>query len=367
MIGRAAELRAVERFLDESVDRPGVLVLEGDPGIGKSTLWEAGIGAARERGMRTLVTRASGAEARLSFAALTDLLEEVDGDQLDALPSPQRHALEVALLRAPPGDVPAESRAVALGFLNAVRELAAREPLLIAVDDAQWLDAASSETMAFTGRRLEREAVTFLLARRPGVPSPLERALERHVQARVQVGPLGLAPVGRLLHEQLGLSVPRQLLRRVVDATRGNPLFAIEVGRTLVERGLPGVGEEIPVPPVVEELLGTRVARLPRAMRTLLLAVALSGDLLASELAVLESRDAVDDAVEAGLLALDGTGVRPSHPLLAAAAISRSSPRDRREVHARLAYAVADPELRAFHLALATEDPDEMFAAQQPG
>ena len=116
------------------------LVLTGGPGIGKTTLWEAGVAAARERGLRVLSARASGAEARLSFAALIDLLDGVGGEELAALPAPQLRALEVALLRTEATDVPPETGAIALGFLNALRALAARGPLLVAVDDVQWLD-----------------------------------------------------------------------------------------------------------------------------------------------------------------------------------------------------------------------------------
>ena len=264
MIGRAAELAVIERFLDASCERHCVFVLEGEPGIGKTTLWEAGIDAARRRGLHVLGARASDAEAQLSFAALTDLLEDVDGDAVASLPAPQLQALEVALLRAVPGSASSEPRAIAFALLNVLRAQAARRPVLVAVDDVQWLDPASSEALTFAARRLEGDAVRFLLARRPGPLSPVEQALERRGLERLQVGPLGMVPMRRLLIEHLGLSVPRQLLRQIVEATRGNPLFAVELGRTLAASGLPAVGEEIPVPDVVEDLLGTRVAGLPR-------------------------------------------------------------------------------------------------------
>ncbi len=113
------------------------LVLTGEAGVGKTTLWEAAIEAARSRGMRVLATRASSAEARMSFAALTDLLDGVDLSSLGSLPAPQRHALEVALLRAEPEERPPDPRAIAVGLLNALRALAAEERLAIAVDDIQ--------------------------------------------------------------------------------------------------------------------------------------------------------------------------------------------------------------------------------------
>ena len=110
-------------------------MLNGEAGIGKTTLWEAGVDAARERGMRVLVARASGAEARLSFAALIDLLEPVGPEALAQLPAPQRSALEVALLRAEPTRVPPEPGAIGLGLCNALRALAGAGPVLIAIDD----------------------------------------------------------------------------------------------------------------------------------------------------------------------------------------------------------------------------------------
>jgi DNA-binding CsgD family transcriptional regulator len=362
VIGRAAELSAIERFAAVSAGSPAVLVLEGEPGIGKTTLWEAGIDAGRTRGLRILATRASGAEAQLSHAGLTDLLEDVGEEAFAALSAPQRPALDVALLREVPAGAAPEPRAVALGLLNILRTLARDGPVLVAIDDLQWLDSSSEEALAFAARRLDGEAVGFLLARRPGIPSDLERVLQRHEPERLLVGPLGLTAIGRLLLERLGLTIRRQLLRRIAEATRGNPLFALEVGRLLAEQGPPRAGEEMPVPDLVEDLLGTRVAGLSGPVRKLLLAVALSGALRPSQLSSLCDTADVDEAVEAGLLVLDGDHVRPSHPLLASAAKQRSSAGERRDLHAELARIVADEDARAFHLALAAELPDEGLA-----
>ena len=367
MIARAAELGAIERFVAAGADRTAVLVLEGEPGIGKTTLWEAAVDAARRRGLRVLAARGSGAEAQLSFAGLTDLLEEVEGDAFAALPAPQRPALDAALLRAVPAGAPPEPRAIALGLLNVIRDLSARRPLLVAVDDAQWLDQESGDALAFAARRLDGERVSFLLARRPGSSSDLEQVLERRGLERLQVGPLGLTATGRRLDERLGLNMRRQLLRRIVATTRGNPLFVLEVGRTLAEQGPPATGDEMPVPGLVEDLLGTRVARLPERVRRLLLAVALSGDLRPSQLAAIADTAAVDEAVEAGVLVLDGGHVRPSHPLLAAAAKQHATAREQRELHGELATVATDEELRAFHLALASDSPDEELAGRVEG
>ncbi len=362
VVGRERELAMLHAFLGAGRSQ-GAFVLTGGPGIGKTTLWEAAVDDARERRLRVLSARSSGAEAQLSFAALIDLLDGIDLKELAGLPAPQLRALQVALLQAEPVGVPAEPRAIAVGFLNVLRALAADAPLLVAVDDVQWLDAPSAEVLAFAARRLDIDAVGFLLARRSGGSTALELALERRGLERLEVVPLSLGAIRRLLSERLGLTVPRHLLRRILEATLGNPLFALELGRTLAERGLPEIGGDIPVPDTVEDLLGTRVARLPASVRRLLLAVALSADLRADQLAAIGSLAAVEDAVDAGLLLVDGGRIRASHPLLAAAAKKRSRARERRQLHLELARAVADQELRARHLALATELPDAELAA----
>src|SRR5205823_4100419 len=143
--------------------------------------------------------------------------------ELEALPPPQLQALEVALFRAEPASVPPEPHAIALGLLNALRALAARERIVVAIDDLQWLDAASLDALAFAVRRLDREAVVFLLARRPGSPPALERALDQLLVERVQVGTLSVGATRGILSEQLGLSLRRHLLRRIFESTLGNP------------------------------------------------------------------------------------------------------------------------------------------------
>lgn len=362
IVGREPELSELHEFLDAG-RFPSTLVLTGGPGIGKTTLWEAGISAARKRGLRVLSARSSGAEARLSFGALIDLFDEVDTEALAGLPAPQLRALEVALLRAEPLDQPPERDAIAVGVLSALRALATHEPLLVAVDDVQWLDPPSGHALAFAARRLERHRVAFLLAKRSGRSSALEQAFERGEALReVEVGPLSLGATRRLLAERLDLILPRQHLRRIVESTLGNPLFVLELGRMLAEHGVQ-LGEDMPVPDSVAELLGTRVARLAAPAHKVLLALALSGELRMSELAAIADPVAVADAVDAGVVVVDGERVRVSHPLLAAVVKERSRPRDRRELHLELARSALGQESHALHLALATELPDEELAA----
>ncbi len=362
LVGREAEVAEIGGFL--SAGSPAGFLLVGGPGIGKTSLWEAGVDAAREGGLRVLAARPTDAEAQHSFAALIDLFDGVASSELGGLPSPQLHALEVALLRAAPTGPPPEGPAISVGFLGALRALAARQPLLVAVDDIQWLDRPSADALAYVARRLEGAAVRFLFAARPEGQPALEVALGPDGLARLDVEPLSMGALRRVLAGRLGLDLPRKLVRRIAETTLGNPLFALEVGRTIAESGPIEAGDDLPLPDSVEELLGTRVGRLSEPVRRVVLAVALSSDPRVSQLTAIAGSDALEDAVEAGVLIVDGDRVRPFHPLVAAAAIKRSRARDRRELHTALAETTTDDELRMLHLALATELPDAELAAQ---
>jgi DNA-binding CsgD family transcriptional regulator len=362
-IGRGSELSEVERFLVSP--GPGrALVLCGEAGIGKSTLWEAGVELARSRGFLTLCARASEAEAQLPFAGLADLLETVDTEVLGELPAPQRHALEVAVRRAESADSPPEPFAISSGLLGVLRLLSGRGRLLVAVDDLPWLDRASAAALAFAARRLAGRDVRHLVSRRGGRASELEGVLEPAGVVRLEVVPLSFAAISRLLADRLGGSLPRRVVRQLFETSQGNPLFALELGRALVERGLPEIGVALPVPEVLDELFGSRVRALTPEVRRALLGVALSGGLSGDELAAAVDPLAIEDAQAAGVLIVDGTRVRASHPLLAAAASAQSSARERRELHLALARAVGDQVLRARHLAMATNAPDAKLAGE---
>jgi DNA-binding CsgD family transcriptional regulator/tetratricopeptide (TPR) repeat protein len=359
LYGRDLELEAGRAFL-----APGpalALLIEGPAGVGKTTVWRALCEVARVEGYLVLQVIGDPAEARLTFAGLADLLGMVADETLPRLPAPQARALEVALLRAEAA-IPSEPRAVAAGVLGALRALAERQQVLVAIDDIQWLDGASADAITFAARRLDGERARFLLTRRPRAPTQLERALAPGL-TRLRMGPLSLGAMRRMLADRLELTLPQHLLLRIFDATLGNPLFALELGRTLAEEGLPALGDDLPLPQTVAELLGARVTRLPRPVRRLLLALALSGDLDRSRLPSIAGPATLDNAIERGLVLVDGNRVRASHPLLAAAVKKRSGGRERRELHLTLADAAADDGLRAHHLALASRDPDEQLAA----
>ena len=273
LVGREFELERLDAFLDGVASgTPGALLIQGEPGLGKTALWREGIRAARERGCTTLVAQPAEAEVALSFAALLDLLEPALDDVLPALPEPQRRALEIAFLLRP-ADEGADRRALATGVLNALRALAGAGPVLVAVDDAQWLDASSRAALTFAARRLAAEPVGFLLTRRlEGDADPLE--LETALAGRIEhltPAPLSLGALGRLLHVHTGRTFSRPLVRRLLEVSAGNPFFALELARGLEQSdAAPAAAREFPLPASLREIVHDRLAALPAAEYKLL-------------------------------------------------------------------------------------------------
>ena len=365
LIGREAELATIGEFL-ASRDGPRVLVTTGVAGIGKTTLWEKGLELARAGGARVLHTRAGEAETRLSFAGLADLLGTVEPAVIDTLAPPQRYALEVALRRTAPDSGPPEELAVSLGLLGILTSLAGNRPVVVAVDDIQWLDKASADVLAFAIRRLQNASlpVAFLFAQRSGTTTTVLGAVGNDHVERLVVEPLSVGAVRRILFERLGLSLTRRALHRVFDTAQGNPLFALELGRAIVDRGIDVTGDALALPDDVEQLLGTRVSLLPPVQRRLLVAVAVCSTLRPEELAAVGSADAVERGADAGVLVIERDHVRAAHPLLAAAALEQAPARERRAIFRALAGAVSDEQLHARLLAGATSRPDAAIADQ---
>ena len=371
IIGREDELDSVRVFFSSARGGPAALLLEGDAGIGKTTLWAAGMAAAgAEPNRRILRARPAEAETAMSFAGLADLLVDVLDAALAELPAPQRHALEVALLLEPGGPRAPDHRAVGAGFLGAVRALACDGPLLVAIDDVQWLDPPSAAAVAFALRRLTDERVDFLLAQRLAPEAPLALGLDRPPAElellRVRVEALSFAALQRLLRSRLGASFPRPALRRIHETSGGNPFFALELGRALGQAEGLEPGEPLPVPDELRLLVRRRLAGLPAATADALLAAAL---MVQPTLARLEAAlgaqpgSALEPAVDAHVVRLDGERLRFTHPLLASGLVEGVDLQTRRALHRRLAEIAADPEERARHLALGAEGPDESIAA----
>ncbi len=250
------------------------------------------------------------------------------------LPAPQRRALEAALLIEEPKGGRLDRRAVCTAFLNALRGI--EGPVVLVVDDVHWLDPETSEALEFAARRLRASPCALLLARRAeegeAVPLGLERALSPEGVHRTWVGPLSLG---------------------------GNPFYALELGRAL-QRGSIALdpGEELPA--TLQDFVRERIADLPDETRT---ALATAAALSRPSLALVDA-GALEPAVQAQVVEVDGEDVRFAHPLLRTAAYALVGPAERRELHRRLADRVSEVEERARHLALAAEDPDDHVAEQ---
>jgi DNA-binding CsgD family transcriptional regulator len=369
VVGRDRELADLNLFFEATDRLPAAMVLEGEPGIGKTTLWRRAVDIARERSYRVLSCSPVPSETRLSLASFRDLLEDVFGTVEEWLPAPQRRALAVALLREDPGPTELDPGGLAVAFLGALRVLAAERPVLVAVDDVQSLDSATRALLEFAARRLRREPVAFLLATRPPGPEgavAVTRGLLAGEVARIALGPLSLGALSSVLRDRLGIAFPRSTLLRVHEISRGNPFFAVEIGRAL-ERGGNRVapGEPLPVPADVAVLVGARIAQLPPAVREVLLTVALLSDPVRSLVEAAAARGAaarLRKAAELGVIELDETRIRFVHPLLAAAVYVDAPPGLRRRIHRRLADVVTSPEERTRHLALSAAGPDAAVA-----
>ncbi len=350
----------MDELLDALVAGPAALVLEGEPGIGKTTLWQAAVEQARARGLRVLTSRPGFAETRLTFAGLGDLFSDVGDATLDPLPFPQRRALQIALLRMDADGPAPDQRAVSTAFLGTLRLLAEDAPVLIAVDDVQWLDTASRHVLEFALRRFGEDRIGILAAVR--LEGSAGRALPDAPARRLRLGALNVASLHEILKQELGRTFARPTLVRIDAASSGNPFFAIELARALDERAEPLEGSApLPIPGDLMELLARRVRRLrASARRTLLAAAALS----APTLDLLDPEE-VAHAEAADLVRVDEQRhVHFLHPLLAASVYASASVGDRRAIHAAIAERVSNAEERARHLALAAAGPDEDVARE---
>ena len=372
VIGRSAELVALERFVSSVAEGPSALLISGAPGIGKTTIWLDAIAIAADAGQQVLVSRAVEAEAKMSFATLGDLLGDVIDTVEETLPEPQRWALDVALLRGD-GAIRPDRRAVSLATSAALRSLAETAPVLVAIDDVQWVDVASAKVLSFAIRRLREGFVRVLatLREEPGAQDllDLEGAFAESAFSRIDVGSLDVVSLSRLLRDRLASELPHTVVKQIHSASGGNPFFALEIGRALQRRGVPlGPGEPIPIPGDLGSLLRSRLLALTQGSREALLVSAAaarpSAGLVGS--AVSEPANAMADlaaASDAGVIEFAGDTVRFTHSLLASTVYSDATPNERHSAHRRLAMVVPDDEERARHLALAASAPDEQVAA----
>jgi len=363
LLGRKRECEVLERLLDAARGgHGGVLVVHGEPGVGKTALLEYAVEAAQE--FRVARTAGVEGEMELAYAALQQLCSPIL-ELTERLPPPQRDALAVAFGHsAGPAPNPFLVGLAALGLLS---EAAEEQPLLCVVDDAQWLDRASARALAFVARRLLAEQIALVFGARQ-LGDALAGFPELHV------GPLGHRDAHALLESALPARLDAQVLERIVVETHGNPLALLELPRGLTPTQLAGgfgLPAALPLSARIEESFTRRLARLPVDARRLLLVAAADpvGDLAlvwraAQRLGIPES---AAQAVESDGLVAFGAGVVFRHPLVRSAVYRASGADERSEVHRALAEATdpaIDPDRRAWHRAQATAMPDEEVAAE---
>ena len=367
VVGRDAELGALRDFVTSISDGARALVLEGEAGMGKTTLWRAGIEMAEADALCVLQADPAESETTLSFSGLGDLLDPVLDEALEPLPAGQRSALACALVLEEVEGPPPDAHAAGVALLNALRGLAGTRAVLVAVDDVQWLDAASAGALAYAARRLKGEHVGVLLARRSGVGSVLLEELRRIPSCGdLNVGPLDLSALHLVVQAHLGVALPRPLLGEVRQASGGNPFYALEIVRTLTRSGVSvEAGRPLPVPDSLHDLVHRRLLALPPESRDFLIAAAAHAHPTVS---ITETASGVGPtagltpALEAGIVVLEGERIRFTHPLLAAGSLETADQQRRADIHARLAELLEDPEARAWQLAASVDEPDEAVA-----
>ncbi|WP_222272236.1 helix-turn-helix transcriptional regulator [Modestobacter marinus] len=364
LMGRDAELHLVRSFLGRSADHGGALLLTGGPGVGKSVLLEEASRAGVASGARVLRGDGVEFEAEVSFAGLNQLFLPLH-DQLAGLPDLQREALTVTLGMG--SGPPASRLVVSAAAVALLRRAAEQGPVLVVVDDLQWLDRSSVQVLGFVARRLEGSRVGLLAAARSESDCVLLNAgLPTH-----EVQPLDDVTATALLRRRFPeLAAP--VRRRVIDAAEGNPLALLELPATMTpsqrvaKEPLPTV---LPLSGQLQQLFADRVRRLPRTTRRLLLLLALEGTgdvgLLRAASAVEGWLDGLAPAERDHLVRVDMAANRVvfRHPLIGAAVVDLATSSERRRTHATLAdLLTADPERRAWHLAEAVVGPDEPAA-----
>jgi DNA-binding CsgD family transcriptional regulator len=360
LLGRTTERARVERLLDDARQgRGGALLIRGEPGIGKTALLRYAIDLAEA----LTIVRATGVESEteLEYSGLVELCQPILSG-LDGLPEHQADALRGALgLSAARAGDRFMVGAATIGLLSLVAE---SRPLLVVVDDAQWLDAASADALTFAARRLAADPVAFLVGVRDGSPAFAS------VFDELELSGLDADTAGRLVERAAGAAVPDEVAARLYDATQGNPLALVELPRVLSAEQLAGqavIHDPVPVGARVEQAYTGAIETCSQETRRALLALALSasGD-VALIARALGSAGALEPAEDAGLVVHDGTRFVFHHPLVRSAVVQAAAPSSLREAHRSLADGLAaqgNEEEAAWHRAAAAVGHDEDAAA----
>ncbi|HEY8438408.1 MAG TPA: AAA family ATPase [Candidatus Limnocylindrales bacterium] len=347
--GRDGELDRIDRWLDRVPAGSAGLLLTGEAGIGKTTLWHQAVARARERGMLVLEARPVSGELPLAFAGLGDLFAEHVRDVLSELPDPQARALRAALGLADEHG-PADALLAGRATLASLRGLASGRPVVVAVDDVQWLDSSTARAVAFAVRRLGDAPVGVVASVRAGHADPvgIAEAFGDRLTT-VDVGPLSLGALGHLLRTAVDPAIPRRRLLDVAERSGGSPLFALHLAASTAPT----------LPATLADLMSDRLDAAGPDAEAAIDRVAVLGPVTVARF---ENAAGLDAAVSAGVLVESGGVVRFAHPLLAEAAYERLPPARRRRLHLVAADAADTIEDQARHMALATDEPHATIA-----
>jgi DNA-binding NarL/FixJ family response regulator len=366
VIGRETETQRLLRFVDVLRTRPGAMVITGEPGIGKTTLWDRGTEAALSTGVHVVRTRCVEAEMPLALCALGDLFGDALEDVGERLPAPQRQVLVEALGLEPSRRSLPDNIVLPRAAFTTLGLLSETAPVLIAIDDAQWLDPSSQRILAFALRRVGRRPIAVLATARGRLaqtdPLGLVDAYGECVE-ELWLGPLASVALREIVRAQATVHVSRLMLKRIHAASGGNPMYALEFARSVGDPSTVGAGAALTLPSSLQELVRTRVRRLPEEVLPLveiaaaldhptpaLVAEAYGDEQQAAEL--------LDAAVSEGAIDVGVDGlVRFTHPLLASAVYEGMPPARRQRLHGRLVAVARDVEEQARHLALAHDEP----------
>lgn len=363
---RAAESRAVAELLAGAQIDPAGLVVEGEAGIGKTTMLLGAAAEAETRGFRVLSAQGSPAEVTYAYAAVADILRDVDSEMLAALPEPQRVALERAGIGEVGSGGPAtDERMVAIALLSVIERSSAQGPVLLVIDDAQWLDASSRAVIGFAARRLTGP-VGMILSFRTGEPDSADEGSwlqfrRPETLTRVRMRPLSLGAVHALVAARLGHTLPRPTITRIYEISGGNPLFAIELAAGAANE----IGAtKVELPDSLAALVRRRIEHADDEAGAVLLAAACSVAptveviARATDMSTARVVELLESMEHLRTIIVDGNTVRFAHPLFATGVYTSATPARRRAMHRKLATIGDRPEIKARHLALAATTGD---------
>lgn len=368
IVGRRAELRRLFALVDGLPQHGGVLVVRGEAGIGKSILLDAARAHGRDLGLTVLTTTGLEAETNLPFSGLRDLLAPVIS-HAEALPKPQYHALMAAFGEVDHDDGPPQPFLIALAALNVLSEAAAENPVVIVVDDVQWLDPPTHDALAFVSRRVSGEPLAVVAGLREGDTGPIgDAGLDELVV-------VGLAEeAARELVDRHGSDLPPADRERILGQALGNPLALVELPASRRStRDLEGdlTGAVLPLSARLERAFASRLDDLEPDTRDVLLVAAVSSDdslqVILSGAGQLSGRsvgaEALRGATTANLLQRDPERVRFRHPLVRSGVLQLESLHRRQQAHRALAQVWRDdPYRRTWHRAQATIGKDDQLA-----